>query len=258
MQSECWCETMSQHPLRRVKLTIAYQGSMYQGWQRQTHHRSIQKTLEKLLTNLLHEPIELAASGRTDAGVHALAQVAAFSHHTSFPTSRLCYVLNYHLPDDIQIISAEEVRTEFHPRYEVKRKIYRYKIHNYPVKDPLKAYLYWHVAEPLNIDQMIAASKHWLGEHDFAAFRSQGSSAKTTVRRIYSIDILRVGDELILTFEGNGFLYNMVRIMTAVLVLVGKGSLESGDAKMLLESRNRCEVPWTAPPQGLYLTKVIY
>ena len=249
---------MKKRSARRVKLTVAYQGTMYQGWQRQPRHRSIQRTLEKLLTNLLHETIELTASGRTDAGVHALAQVATFDHHTTFPTSRICYVLNYHLPDDIQIINAEEVTTDFHPRYNAKRKIYTYKIHNSILKDPLKSNLYWHVPEPLDVEKMREAAAYWIGEHDFSAFRSQGSSARTTIRRIYNIDVIQSEDELSLIFEGNGFLYNMVRIMTAVLVMIGKGKLLSVDAKYLLESRDRSSVPWTAPPQGLYLTKVIY
>ncbi|MDO9593211.1 MAG: tRNA pseudouridine(38-40) synthase TruA [Erysipelotrichaceae bacterium] len=249
---------MKKRLARRVKLTVAYQGTMYQGWQRQPHHRSIQRTLEKLLTNLLHETVELTASGRTDAGVHALAQVAAFDHHTTFPTSRICYVLNYHLPDDIQIISAEEVTSDFHPRYNAKRKIYTYKIHNSSLKDPLKSKLYWHVPEPLDVEKMREAANYWVGEHDFCAFRSQGSSAKTTIRHIYSIDVAHFGDEISLTFEGNGFLYNMARIMTAVLVMIGKGKLKPLEAKYLLETRDRNSVPWTAPPQGLYLKKVIY
>jgi tRNA pseudouridine38-40 synthase len=242
----------------RVKLTIAYQGTMYQGWQRQRRYNSIQGTLEKLLSNLLSESIELDGSGRTDAGVHALAQVAAFTHHSTFPTVRLCYVLNHHLPNDIQVLSAEDAPLDFHPRYQAKGKIYQYKIDNTPIKDPLKSWLSWHVPEPLNLERMQEAATYWIGEHDFAAFCSMGSSAKTTVRKLVTLDLTRQGDELIFSFQGNGFLYNMVRIMTAVLVLVGKGQLEPLEAKQLLESRERTMAPWTAPPQGLYLVRVLY
>lgn len=242
----------------RVKLTIAYQGTMYQGWQRQRRYSSIQGTLEKLLSNLLSESIELDGSGRTDAGVHALAQVAAFTHHSTFPTARLCYVLNHHLPNDIQVLSAEDAPLDFHPRYQAKGKIYQYKIDNTPFKDPLKSWLSWHVPEPLNLERMQEAATYWIGEHDFAAFCSMGSSAKTTVRKLVTLDLTRQGDELIFSFQGNGFLYNMVRIMTAVLVLVGKGQLEPLEAKQLLESRERTMAPWTAPPQGLYLVRVLY
>lgn len=243
---------------RRVKLTIAYQGTQYQGWQRQKRFKSIQETIEKLVSNLLSEKIELTASGRTDAGVHALAQIASFVHHSTFPTARLCYVLNYHLPDDIQILSAEDVEADFHPRYSARGKIYQYKIDNAPAKDPLKSYLVWHVPEPLDLDRMRDAAARWIGEHDFATFRSQGSSAKTTIRRIDAIEIHREGTLVTLTFRGNGFLYNMVRIMTAVLVLIGKGRLEPSDAERLLAAKERTMAPWTAPPQGLYLTEVIY
>lgn len=243
---------------RRVKLTIAYQGTQYQGWQRQKRFKSIQETVEKLVSNLLNERIELTASGRTDAGVHALAQVASFVHHSTFPTTRLCYVLNYHLPDDIQILSAEDVEADFHPRYSARGKIYQYKIDNASVKDPLKSYLVWHVPEPLDLDRMRDAAACWIGEHDFATFRSQGSSAKTTIRRIDAIELHKEGTLVTLTFRGNGFLYNMVRIMTAVLVLIGKGRLEPSDAERLLGAKERTMAPWTAPPQGLYLTEVIY
>lgn len=243
---------------RRVKLTIAYQGTQYQGWQRQKRFKSIQETIEKLVSNLLSEKIELTASGRTDAGVHALAQIASFVHHSTFPTTRLCYVLNYHLPDDIQILSAEDVEAEFHPRYSARGKIYQYKIDNAPAKDPLKSYLVWHVPEPLDLDRMRDAAACWIGEHDFATFRSQGSSAKTTIRRIDAIELHKEGTLVTLTFRGNGFLYNMVRIMTAVLVLIGKGRLEPSDAERLLAAKERTMAPWTAPPQGLYLTEVIY
>jgi len=243
---------------RRVKLTIAYQGTAYQGWQRQKRFKSIQETIEKLLSNLLSEKIELTASGRTDAGVHALAQVASFLHHSTFPTTRLCYVLNYHLPDDILILNAEDVDADFHPRYSARGKIYQYKIDNTPTRDPLKSYLTWHVPEPLNLDKMIEAAAFWIGEHDFATFRSQGSSAKTTIRRIEAIEIHKDGSIVTLTFRGNGFLYNMVRIMTAVLVHIGKGKLEPCDAGRLMDAKERTMAPWTAPPQGLYLTEVIY
>lgn len=243
---------------RRVKLTIAYQGTQYQGWQRQKRFRSIQETIEKLLSNLLSEKIDLTASGRTDAGVHALAQVASFVHHSAFPTTRLCYVLNYHLPDDILILCAEDVEPDFHPRYSARGKIYQYKIDNSIIKDPLKSYLVWHVPETLDLDKMKEAAAYWIGEHDFATFRSQGSSAKTTVRRIEAIEFHKEGTLVTLTFRGNGFLYNMVRIMTAVLVLIGKGSLEPSDAGRLLDAKERTKAPWTAPPQGLYLTEVIY
>ncbi|SCZ81918.1 tRNA pseudouridine(38-40) synthase TruA [Acidaminobacter hydrogenoformans] len=245
-------------PPRRVKLTIAYQGTQYQGWQRQKRFKSIQGTLEKLLSNLLSEKIELTASGRTDAGVHAKAQVASFLHHSSFPTGRLCYVLNYHLPEDIIVIKAEDAALDFHPRYSAQGKIYEYRIDNAPVRDPQKAFQAWHVSDPLNVEAMREAVKYWVGEHDFASFKSQGSSAKTTVRRIDSIEIIHSGAEILLIFRGNGFLYNMVRIMTAVLVMIGKEKLSPEDALRLLEAKDRTLAPWTAPPQGLYLSEVIY
>ena len=245
-------------PPKRVKLTIAYQGTQYQGWQRQKRFKSIQGTIEKLLSNLLSEKIELTASGRTDAGVHAKAQVASFVHHSSFPTGRLCYVLNYHLPEDIVITKAEEVAPDFHPRYSARGKIYEYRIDNAPERDPQRAFQAWHVGEPLNVEAMRKAAAFWVGEHDFASFRSQGSSAKSTVRKIEVIDVAHKGTEIILTFKGNGFLYNMVRIMTAVLVMIGRDKLTSEDARRLLEAKDRTLAPWTAPPQGLYLLEVIY
>lgn len=245
-------------PARAVKFIIAYQGTRYQGWQRQRRYKSVQETIEKLLSNLLGEKIELTASGRTDAGVHARAQVATFEHHSTFPTARLCYVLNYHLPDDIQILSAEDAADGFHPRYSAKGKVYEYRIDNGPAKDPLKAFLVWHVPEPLDLEAMRTAAAHWLGTHDFATFRSQGSSAKTTIRTLEAIVINKVGYDVTLTFRGNGFLYNMVRIMTAVLVMIGKGRLTPADAERLLAARDRTSAPWTAPAQGLYLSEVIY
>lgn len=242
-----------------LKVTVAYKGTQYNGWQIQPKGRTLQGVLEKTISQALGETIQILGASRTDAGVHAIGQVFCVQYVCALPPENFRFVINRALPTDIVITHVEVVEPSFHPIVHTSSKIYHYKVHNGPLRDPFQDDLAWHVRETLDLSAMRNAAKQFLGEHDFASFCASGSNVKSTVRTVYSIDIDQTAtDELTFKFHGNGFLYNMIRILVAVLIRVGQGKMTVQRAKEILEAKNRNLVPWTAPAQGLYLVEIFY
>ena len=243
--------------MKNVKLTIQYDGTDFSGWQRQLNGRTVQEEIEKALSIILKKNVKINGSGRTDAGVHALAQVANFREDFTIPVDRIPRALNGLLPEDISILSAIEVDKDFHARYSAKGKKYVYKIYNSKIRSPiLRNSSYW-VPEPLDIEKMKVAANCFIGEHDFKGFRASSSKVKKTIRTIYSFDVCVEDKMIIIETSGNGFLHNMVRIMVGTLVDIGKNKIKS-DLIDILHTGMREKAGHTAPPQGLYLAEVYY
>jgi len=254
--------------MRRIKLEIAYDGTRYKGWQRQPDAPSIQETLEKVLLKITGKHTAVTGSGRTDAGVHALKQVAAFSTESTLTPMVFYRALNGFLPDDIRILTAEEVPPTFHPIRDAVGKRYRYLIDDQRPFCPMTRNYCWIYREPLDVPSMQAAAEYLRGEHDFACFQSQGSPRETTVRTISDVFVRRIPDSQLLPsfiqieVEADGFLYNMMRAIAGTLVLFGvegrRGNADPSRMKGIIESRNRSQAGPTAPPHGLYLVNVDY
>lgn len=244
--------------MRNIKLTLEYDGTNYCGWQRQKNGISIEETLEKVIINLLKEDIKIMGASRTDSGVHAMGQVATFKSSTKIPCSKIPGAINSKLPKDIKVVLAEDVDMDFHPIYSCKRKAYTYKIFNRKTPSALMNNYHWHVGYDLDFLNMQKACKYFIGEHDFSAFKSQGGSAATSTREIYDLNLKKDRDNITLYIEGNGFLYNMVRIITGTLVDVGRGKIHYTNIESIIKSKDRKKAGVTAKPNGLYLQKVYY
>ena len=243
--------------MRNLKITIQYNGSNYCGWQKQPDSLGIQGTIEKAIYDITKEEVKLTGSGRTDAGVHALGQVANFKLSSGIPADRLPNALNAKLPKDISIIECKEVDDEFHSRYSAKGKRYRYLIYNSPYRSPIYKDTSYHVRYDLDFDKMCKEAQSLIGTHDFKGFMSSGSSVVDTVRTIYSIDITKNDDLIVIEVEGNGFLYNMVRIIVGTLVDIGRGRIKNNMSE-IINSMSRSKTGHTAPAHGLFLKKVDY
>jgi pseudouridylate synthase I len=222
-----------------------------------TNSPGIQGTIEYAIYEITREKVNITGSGRTDAGVHALGQVANFKTNSAIPANRIPDALNAKLPKDISIINCEEVDEDFHSRFSAKGKIYRYLIYNKPYRSPLYKDTSYHVRYDLDLDKMRLEAKSLLGTHDFKGFMSSGSSVKDTVRTIHNISIEESEDLIILEVEGNGFLYNMVRIIVGTLVDIGRGRIQKSMAE-IIDSGDRGQCGHTAPAHGLFLKKVHY
>lgn len=244
--------------MKRIKLVIAYDGTNYCGWQKQPNAITIEEVVNKHLTRLLGEDIEVIGSSRTDSGVHALGNVAVFDTETKIPAEKIAHALNQRLPKDIVVQSSCEVPLDFHPRYHKSCKTYEYRILNREYQLPTMR-LYTHfVYKQLDIDKMQEAAKYLIGEHDFKSFCSIKTQVLSTVRTIYSLEIRREGDEVILRIRGNGFLYNMVRIITGTLIKVGLGMTEPSHVANVLASKERVIAGPNAPANGLTLVNIEY
>ena len=244
--------------MRNIKLTIEYDGSGFNGWQKQPNKLNIQGTIERAIFDITRENVELLASGRTDAGVHALGQVANFKTNSNLPIEKFPLALNSKLKKSIVIKDAEEVDEQFHSRFNCKKKTYRYIINNSQYGTALYRNLEYCIPQKLDVDEMKKAIKHFEGEHDFKAFKASGTSSKSSVRTIYNADILNENDRIIIELTGNGFLYNMVRIIAGTIVDVGLGKIKEEEIKKIIELKDRKNSGKTLPPQGLYLLKVEY
>jgi tRNA pseudouridine38-40 synthase len=241
------------------KLTLCYDGTRYKGWQKQGNTvGTIQEKLETILSRLLGQPVELAASGRTDAGVHARQQVCSFRAETNAAAEELLRELRLYLPEDIGALSLELAPPRFHARLSCTGKTYVYRIWNGDGPDVFERKYRTPVREALDLDAMRRAAELLCGEHDFAAFCTVKPGKKSTVRELRSIEIVQNGEELRLVFTGSGFLYNMVRILTGTLLEVGKGQLQPEEMRQILASRDRRRAGPTAPAQGLFLWQVEY
>lgn len=243
--------------MRNIKLTIQYNGKNYCGWQKQNDSLGIQGTIEQAIKEITNEDVKITGSGRTDAGVHALGQVANFNTETNIPAEKIPNALNSKLPKDISIISAEEMPLDFHSRYCAKGKTYRYMIYNNPYRTPIYNDISYFVKYDLDLEKMQKEAKSLIGTYDFKGFMSSGSSVKDTVRTIYDIQIIKQEDLIVIEVQGNGFLYNMVRIIVGTLVDIGRGRINL-DMSSIIESKSRSMAGHTAPEQGLFLKKVDY
>ena len=243
---------------RNIRLEICYDGTRYKGWQRLPGtENTIQGKLEQTLTRILEEPIELSGSGRTDAGAHAAHQVANFHCESTMPCERILSELRRYLPEDIGIESCQEASARFHARLNCKSKTYRYRIWNSEKPCVFQRRFVYVMPEKVDVEQMRSAAQCLLGEHDFSAFCANKNMKKSTVRRIDRIEICREGEELVLTFTGNGFLYNMVRILVGTLLEVGLGKRKA-DSLPALFGGKREEAGYLVPAQGLCLMEVTY
>ena len=244
--------------MRNIKLTIEYDGKDFNGWQKQPDKLNIQGTIEKAIERVTGEIVELTASGRTDAGVHSLGQVANFKTNTNIPIEKIPVAINSQLKKSIVIKKAEEVDEKFHSRLSCKRKTYRYIINNSPEGSAIYRNLETHIPYKLNVEKMKEAIKYFIGEHDFKAFKASGTSSKSSVRTIYDAKVYEDKERIFIELTGNGFLYNMVRIIAGTLVDVGSAKIMPEDIVNIINSKKRENAGKTLPPQGLYLLNVDY
>lgn len=245
--------------MRRIRMTVAYDGTDYCGWQIQPNGTTIEEVINEKLRKLTGEDIHIIGASRTDSGVHALGNVAVFDTDSPIPPNRMAYALNQKLPDDIVAISSDEVPKDWHPRYQDDvRKIYEYHIYNAPVPDPMKRRYSTFVSFPMDVEKMRQGAAYLTGEHDFSSFCNIRTNAASTVRRIDELVVSRSGRDITIRIAGNGFLYNMVRIIAGTLIRVGRGFYTPEKVKEILEARERTEAGVTAPPEGLVLLEIIY
>ena len=245
--------------MRNIKLTIEYDGKDFNGWQKQPGKPNIQGSIEYAIEQITGEKIELFASGRTDAGVHAYGQVANFKTNSNLPIEKFPIAINTKLKRSIRILNAEEVQESFHSRLTCKRKTYRYVINNSPIASAIYRNLETHIPQKLNVDKMKKAIKYFEGEHDFKAFKASGTSSKNSVRKIYKAEIIEKDNNTIfIQLTGSGFLYNMVRIIAGTLVDVGLEKIEPEDIPNIILSGKRELAGKTLQPNGLFLLNVEY
>ena len=278
--------------MKRVMLTVAYDGTNYHGWQIQPNGETIEGVLNRCLSELLGEKIEVVGASRTDSGVHAMGNVAVFDTMSPIPADKISYALNRYLPEDIRIQKSEEVLQEFHPRHCASRKTYEYRIYCAPFPMPIKRLYSYYTYVELDVDLISQASVYLLGEHDFKSFCSTEAQVESTVRQIDSIQIWqegseangksaavsngtagicervntdhntgcidRIGHEIVIRVTGRGFLYNMVRIIAGTLMEVGRGHIEPQEMKKILEAKDRQAAGPTAPACGLTLVGIEY
>ena len=244
--------------MKRVMLIVAYDGTNYHGWQMQPNAVTIEQILNEKLSELLKEDIQVMGASRTDAGVHAEGNVAVFDTNTSIPGEKISYALNHLLPEDIVIQESFEVEPDFHPRKCDSIKTYQYRILNRNFNLPVKGRNAYHFYRKLDLDKMREAAAYFVGKHDFKNFCSSHTQAKSTIRIIYSFDIEEEDEEIVLTVSGNGFLYNMVRMLTGTLLDVGMGRMSPDKIPELLAAKERVHSPNTAPARGLTLLDIEY
>jgi tRNA pseudouridine38-40 synthase len=244
--------------MRNIQILVEYDGTAYCGWQIQPNGLAIQQVLVDAWRETTGEDIRLIGSGRTDAGVHAYGQSANFHTDCSIPVEKIPFAINPHLPSDIRVFLAQEREHDFHSRFSAKGKIYEYRVLNNQHGSSLRHHRMWHVREPLHQELMNQAVVHFLGTHDFTAFSSVKSTSVDKVRTIHQCSMVKCGDEYVFSVEGTGFLYNMVRIMVGTVVEIGRGQRAPEEIRTLLLGQERNRSGITAPPQGLYLKKVIY
>ena len=244
--------------MKNFKVTIAYNGAGYHGWQRQNNALTVQEVFEKALYMLTGKNITVNGCSRTDAGVHAREYVLSFALDTTINCRGIIFGLNPKLPDDISVLNCEEADENFHARYCCKGKEYEYIVHNSEIKNPFykdTAYRSWY---PIDAEKLDKAAKDFVGTHDFKAMCSTDCTKENTVRTIHYFKVRREGDLIFFNVSGNGFLYNMVRIMVGTLLFINEGKIGENDIPEILASKDRTKAGKTVPPQGLYLNKVYY
>ena len=241
------------------RMLISYDGTSYNGWQKQGNTRNtIQGIFENIISRMVGAETEVHGSGRTDAGTHAEGQVANFHADINMSADEIKQYINKYLPNDIAVLEVSEAGDRFHSRLNAQKKTYVYRIWNSDVSDVFKQRFMFKYEKPLDMEKMKEAASYLCGEHDFTSFCSNKRYKKSKVRTVYSIDIEKIGDEIRLTFNGNGFLYNMVRIMAGTIVECGEGKIKAEDIPKIIESKNRESAGVTLPACGLTLKKVEY
>ena len=242
--------------IRRIMLVVAYDGTAYRGSAYQKNNRNtVEEMLNRAILWLTGEETMVIGASRTDAGVHAYGSIYVFDTHSPIPGDRFSFALNNMLPEDIRAVESREVALSFHPRHCNSEKTYEYRVLNTKMEIPTKRHYTYHFDMELNIDAMLEAGSYLVGEHDFTSFCNVKSGAQSHVRTVKSVEVERVGDEVVVTVTGNGFLYNMVRIIVGTLLQIGRGKGEPLDVKKMLEAKDRSAAGPTAPAQGLYLKK---
>ena len=242
----------------RVKLVVAYEGTNYCGWQIQPNGITIEQVLNETLSSLLGEEITVMGASRTDAGVHSLGNVAVFETHTKMPAEKISFALNQRLPEDIVVQESCQVPEDFHPRFSKSRKTYEYRILNCRFRQPLERRTSYFYHCPLDVRAMQKAAAYLVGEHDFTSFASVHAQTNTYVRMIYALDVVREGDMIRIRVQGNGFLYNMVRIIAGTLIQVGAGIKKPEDMESILAGKDRELAGPTAPAHGLTMIGLEY
>lgn len=245
--------------MKRIKLTVAYDGTAYRGWQLQPNGITIEEVLNKALSELLKEPVSVIGASRTDSGVHGLGNVAVFDTENRMPGEKICFAVNQRLPEDVRVIHSEEVPLDWHPRKQNCTKTYEYKILNCRIEIPTRR-LYAHFCHyPLDVEKMQQAAAYLVGEHDFASFCAANHQAEETVRTLYHVTVERGMDDIVtIRLSGSGFLYNMVRIIAGTLIKIGSGMYPPEKMKEILEARTRAAAGDTAPAKGLTLVGIEY
>lgn len=244
--------------MKRVKLVVAYDGTNYHGWQVQDNGITIEEVLNRTISELVQEDIKVIGASRTDAGVHACGNVAVFDTESRIPGDKFSFALNQRLPEDIRIQESCEVDANFHPRYADTVKTYEYNILNRRFELPSKRLYATFCYYPMDIERMNQAAAYLVGEHDFKSFCSAGAQVQTTVRTIYAVNVTKEDDMVHIRITGNGFLYNMVRIIAGTLMQVGTGLMEPEQVKEILEARDRSKAGPTAVAKGLTLVEIRY
>lgn len=244
--------------MRRILLRVAYDGTNYHGWQLQPNLLTIESVLNEKLSEMLKEEIKVIGASRTDTGVHSLGTIAVFDTQSQIPGDKFTYALNQRLPEDIRIQESFEVEQDFHPRHQDSKKTYEYKIWNAKFSQPVYRLYSYFVYQPLDVEKMQRAAQYLVGTHDFKSFCSVNTTAETTVRTLYSVDVTKAGELISIRVQGSGFLYNMVRIIAGTLIEVGRGSREPEDILTMLSALDRAKAGPTAPACGLTLVSYEY
>jgi tRNA pseudouridine38-40 synthase len=244
--------------MRNIKLTIEFDGTNYCGWQKQKNALSVQETIENSIEKLVNKKTKINSSGRTDSGVHAKNMVANFFTESKIPDNRFSDALNSVLPNDIIVKNSKEVKEDFHARFSAKGKCYKYIIYNSEFPTALERNRVCHIRNILDLDLLIKAANYFVGTHDFSAFTSSGTNVKNFTRTVYSFKITKVDKYIYFEIKGNGFLYNMVRIIVGTLVEVGNKKIDPKEIENIILSKDRKKAGKTIAPQGLYLEEVYY
>lgn len=248
--------------MKRYKIILAYEGTSYGGWQVQQNSTSIQELTQRAISTLLRrDHVDVTGSSRTDAGVHALGQVAHFSHDAPIVSEKFLYSVNSLLPRDIRVLKLEPVDPTFHARYSAKGKIYHYHLHTDPIMSPFQRHVRTHFPYPIDLPMLRRVATHFVGTHDFKAFANangQGAAARGSIRTLYRLEIFEEPGGYRLEFEANGFLYQMVRNITGTLMDLSVGRCREEELPAIFASKDRRRAGRAAPPQGLFLTNVIY
>lgn len=244
--------------MKRVKMVVAYDGTNYCGWQIQPNGVTIEQKLNEALKHLLGEDIKVTGASRTDAGVHSLGNVCIFDTDTRMPAEKISYALNQRLPEDIVVQSSCEVPMDFHPRFSKSRKTYEYRILNRKMRMPTRRLDTYFFHYDLDVEAMQRAAEYLVGEHDFASFCAANAQSETSVRTIYSCEVFKEEDIITIRVKGNGFLYNMVRIIAGTLIKVGNGDIPAEQMKDIIEACDRSAAGPTAPAHGLTMIGLEY